>query len=233
MNKLKLLFALLIFALIVTVISCSVPTIKTTTSWVNKDKIPLPQPINSVFIIALTDNREVRINLENEVAAAAQKKGITTYKSVEVIGPVDLKMIAPVKDVFLKKLDDLKCESIFTIALIRSTSETYYTQGTGAYSPYSYGAYGGYGGYGPYSPYGGFGGYYGFTVSTMSSPGYYTTDKKYFIEAKLFDKKSDTLLLSIQSKASNLKGIEASSKLYTEELMKELKKLGMKREDIK
>jgi len=106
-------------------------------------------------------------------------------------------------------------------------------QGTGAYSPYSYGAYGGYGGYGPYSPYGGFGGYYGFTVSTMSSPGYYTTDNKYFIEAKLFDKKSDTLLLSIQSKASNLKGIEASSKLYTEELMKELKKLGMKREDIK
>ena len=106
----KLLFSFLIIASIFTIISCSVPTIKTTTSWVNKDKVPLPEPINSLFIIALTDNREVRINLENEVAAAAQKKGITTYKSVEVIGPVDLKMIAPVKDVFLNIAGGLKVE---------------------------------------------------------------------------------------------------------------------------
>jgi hypothetical protein len=82
-----------------------------------------------------------------------------------------LKQIAPVKEVFLKKLSDLNCESIFTVALVNSTSDTRYVSGSAAYSPYSYGAYGGYGGYGAHGAYGGFGGYYGYTVSTMGNPG--------------------------------------------------------------
>ena len=52
--------------------------------------------------------------LEEDLAIAAQKRGLKTYKSIDVIGPVDIKYIAPVKDVFMKKLQALNCETIFT-----------------------------------------------------------------------------------------------------------------------
>ena len=230
MNKAKSFSVLLTFILSLTIISCG-PSIKTTGSWVNREKLPA-EPVKSVFIIAFTDNIEVRGYLEEDLALAAQKKGLKTFKSIDVIGPVEIKYIAPVKDVFMKKLQALNCETIFTVALINSESETKYVPGTTVsvgYSPYSYGSYGGYGGYGPHSAYGGFGGYYGYAVSTMGSPGYYKTDSKYFIEAKMFDLKTEELLFSIQTEANNPATIEKSSKEYTQAVMNEIKRLNLQK----
>lgn len=228
MNKSNLFAALVIIGSSLTILSCT-PAIKTTGSWVNKEKFPA-EPIKSVFVVAFTDNMDVRLHLENNIAEAAAKKGMKAYKSTEIIGTVEMKHVAPVRDVFLKKLQDLNCETVLTVALINATSETKYIPGsTASYSPYAYSSYGGYGGYGAYGgPYGGFGGYYGYAVSTVSTPGYYTTDKEYFIEAKLFDIKSDELLFSIQSTAKNPGEISKSSKEYTETLMEEIKKMRRK-----
>src|SRR5215203_3254112 len=183
MDKARLFSAVLILALSFTISSCS-PSIKTTSSWVNREKLPA-EPVKSVFIMAFTDKMNIRSHLEDALAVAAQKKGLKTYKSIDVIGPVDIKYIAPVKEVFMKKLEALNCETIFTVALVNSESETKYVSGTTitatGYSPYSYSSYGAYGGgYGPHGDYGGFGGYYGYAVSTISAPGYYKTDNKYF-----------------------------------------------------
>ena len=180
--------------------------------------------------MAFSDNLEIRSNLEYALAEAAEKKGLKTYKSLDVIGPVDMKSIAPVKDVFIKKLKDLNCESIFTIALVNAMSETKYVEGTtlSVYAPYSYNGYGNYGGYGANGTYGGFGGYYGYAVNTMSS-GYYKTDKTYFLEAKLFDLNTDELLLSIQTTAKNPKDIEKSSLKYTETLMKKIESMDLRK----
>jgi hypothetical protein len=228
MNKSKLFSALLIIGSSLTITSCG-PTIKTTGSWVNREKIPA-EPIKSVFVVAFTDNMDVRLHLEENIAEAAKKKGLKAYKSTDIIGTVEMKYVAPVKDVFLKKLHDLNCEAIFTVALVDAVSETKYVPGTTAsYSPYAYGAYGGYSGYGAYGPYGGFGGYYGYAISTVSTPGYYQTDNEYFIEAKLFDVKTDDLLLSIQSKAKNPAEIAKASKQYTESLMEEIKRMRLRK----
>ena len=70
-----------------------------------------------------------------------------------------------------------------------------------------------------------FGGYYEHQ-STVYTPGYYTKDKKFFLESNLYDAKTQELVLSIQSKADNPDVIEKSSKVYTEELITELKALG-------
>jgi len=218
---------LLFLSISLTVFSCK-PTIQTTGYWVNREKLP-PEPLKSVFIIAFTDNRELRLSLENDLAAAAEKRGMKAYKSMQIIGSVDIKQMAPVKDVFLKKLHDLNCESVFTVALVNQISETRYVSGSSmSYSPYGYGGYG-YAGYPAYGPYGGFGGYYGYVCTTISSPGYYTTDNKYFIEGKLFDLKTDELLLSIQSKAKNPESISEASKSYTEKLMEEIKGMNLRK----
>jgi len=229
MYKAKLFSVILTLILSFTFSFCS-PSIKTTSSWVNKEKLPA-EPVKSVFIMAFTDKMDVRSHLEDALAVAAQKKGLKTYKSIDVIGPVDMKYIAPVKDVFMKKLQALNCETIFTIALVNATSETKYVGGTtiSTYMPYSYGPYGGYGGYGANAAYGGFGGYYGYAVTTMSTPGYYTTDNKYFLEAKMFDLPTEELLLSIQTKADNPASIEKSSTEYAETVMDEIKRLGLRK----
>jgi hypothetical protein len=217
---------LFIAAATVSLVSCG-PSIKTTASWVNREKLP-PQPIKSIFIIALTENMEAKLTLEKDIAAAAEARGMKAYKSIDVMGPVGIKDIAPHKDAFDKKLAELGCESIFTVALVNKESETRYVPGTTTmYSPYGYGGYGGYGGFGAYGGYGGFGGYYGYSSSIMSTPGHYTTDKTYFLEAKLFDIKTEELLLSIQSKAVNPGKISTSSKAYTQTLVEEIKSLGL------
>ena len=228
MNRAKLFLVLIAVSSCFIIISCKPSsTIKSTGAWVNREKIP-PEPIKSVFIIAFTDNFEVRSRLEDDIAAAAEKKGIKAYKSLEFIGPVELKLVAPVKDVFVKKLDSLNCQTVFTVALVDYKSETRYvppTDAPGYYSPYSYSPYVQYSGYNAASPYGGFGGYYGFAIGNLSTPGYYTTNSKYFLEAKLFDLKTDDLLLSIQSMAKNPKTLEKSSRKYVETLMETIKDL--------
>jgi hypothetical protein len=217
---------LFIAAATMLLVSCG-PSIKTTASWVNTEKVPAG-PVKSIFIIALTENMEAKLTLERDIAAAAEARGIKAIKSIDAMGPVGIKNIAPHKEAFEKKLAELDCQTIFTIALVNKESETRYVSGT-TYTPYAYGGYGGYGGYGAYGPYGGFGGYYGYTASVMSSPGYYSTSSTYFIEAKLFDVKTEELLLSIQSKAANPGKIESASKMYTQSLVNELKELGLKR----
>lgn len=222
MNKTTLFSILPAFALCLAISSCG-PSIKTTGVWVNREKLPA-EPLKSVFVIAFTDNMKTRVTLEDDLAAAAEKRGLKAYKSVNIIGPVEMHLIAPVKDVFIQKLRDLNCEAIFTVALVHETSETkYIPSSTMSYSPYSYGGYGGYGAYG------GFGGYYGYAVNTMSTPGYYSTDTKYFLEAKLFELNTDELLLSIQTKAHNPAEIEKSSKEYTQTLMNEINELRPKK----
>jgi hypothetical protein len=122
--------------------------------------------------------------------------------------------MAPVKDVFIKKLKDLNCEAVLTTALVQATSETKYTPSSSmTYSPYAYGTYAGYGGFAPYGAYGGFGGYYGYAVSTMTTPGYYTTTSKYFVEAKVFDLNTDETLLSMQTKVENPRPLKKQARL--------------------
>lgn len=194
--------------------SCG-PSIKTTASWVNKES-QVPQPHSSVFIMVLTENLETKTILENDLAQAAEAKGIKAYKSMETFGPITGKESLPVKEAVLQKIADLNCETIFTVSLVDKQSETRYVPGsTTIYSPYPY-----------YSYYGRFGGYYGY-ASGFYSPGYYQTDKTYFIEANLYDAKSENLLVSIQSKAENPPAIQKSSKLYTESLIKEMQGLGL------
>src|SRR6476659_10942745 len=127
MNKSKLLVVSLSLILLSPIISCKPQmTLRTTVLWVNKEKLP-PERFKSIFIIAFTDNLDVRANLEKDLAAAAQKRGLKAYKSLDVVGPVEIKAMAPVKDVFIKKLQDLGCEAVLTTALVHATSETKYT----------------------------------------------------------------------------------------------------------
>lgn len=214
MNQPRFLATMCFISAALLISSCS-PSIKTTASWVNKERTTAPKQYKSVFIVVLTENLGTKTILENDLATAATAHGFKAYKSMESFGPITGKESLPVKEAFLKKVNDLGCESIFTVALIDKQSETRYNPGTTTiYAPYPRFGY-----------YGMFGGYYGYS-SAMYSPGYYSTDKTYFLESNLYDARTEELLLSVQSKADNPPAIQKSSKIYTESLIKELESLG-------
>jgi hypothetical protein len=136
------------------------------------------------------------------------------------------------KDLVLKLIKDRGCDAILSVAVIDVKSETRYVSNsiTVGYMPYAgYGPY--YGSYGMYGT--GFYGYYNYWSPTLYDPGYYTTDKTYFIEANVYDTETQQLIWSVQSKAYNPSGIEKSSQEYTDILMDQFDKDRKKSSTIK
>ncbi len=170
---LKLKFHLSALLLIIILSSCSNSSMRIMATWVNKEDKPVPQPgKHKIFIFVMTQNYDVQVNLENDLADAAESKGIRTVKSIDAFGPILTLDKLPKNDVLLKAIRDLGCDGIFTVALVDQESKTHYVAGSSAsvgFVPYAgYGNY--YSGYYAYSP-------------TFYSPGYYETDKTYFIES--------------------------------------------------
>jgi hypothetical protein len=162
----------------------------------------------------MTQNYEAQVNLENDLATAAESKGIKTVRSIDAFGAILTVDKLPKKEILIQAIKDLGCDAIFSVAVVDRQSETYYTPATSSsiYTPYSgYGYY--YSGFYSYSP-------------AFYTPGYYTTDKTYFIESNLYDANTEKLLISMQSKVVNPGEITKASKQYTKILVTELQNQG-------
>ena len=197
--------------------SCG-PTQKITSSWVNPQK-PAVSKYQKVFIAAIVQNSAYRAVIENDLAAAAQAQGYQVVKSTDNFTPNFTSQNAPNKDAILQQVRSTGCDAIFTVSLIDKQSETRYVPGTTTYTPYM-----GYSGIG-------FGGYYGYMYPSMySTPGYYTQDKTYFMEARLFDAASENMVWSAQSEAYNPSKIDKFSKDYSSMLVEQMRNdLGAKK----
>jgi len=202
------------------------PSQKITTSWVNPDRPA--KKYTTVFVAALIQNNPVKYALEADLGAAAKARGFNVVKGYEIFPPNFNKENMRDRDLALKLIRDKGCDVILSIAVIDQKSETYYQPGAvsvGVGYGYGYAPYGGYGAYGHYGAYGtGFYGYYNYWQPTLYSPGYWQTDKTYFIEANAYDAETQQIIWSVQSKADNPSGIEKSSKEYTEMLFEQFDK---------
>ena len=179
-------------------VSCG-PSQKVTTSWKAPD---MPnKTYKTIFILAMIENQSARNIIETDLAKAAEAKGMKVYKSSEVFAPSFQSGKLPGKDEIIEKVRSLGCDALLATALVDKTSETRYVPGTTTYMPY--------GGYGY-----GWGGYYGYGMSTYN-PGYYTTDKTYFMETSIFDVESQKMIWSAQSEAYNPSSISKFSRDYT------------------
>jgi hypothetical protein len=192
-------------------------SIEVTGSWVNKEKAS-GKSYNSVFILVLTENLETRTVLENDLANAAKTNGIKAVKSLAVFGPVTATKDTAVIASLMRKIKEKECETILTVSLVDSKSETKYIPGSSySYNPMAY--------YGPY--YGTFAGYYSYAATSFYSPGYYNTNSTYYLETNLYDAIDQAILFSIQTKAMNPPEINKASTQFTTTLIDELKKNGL------
>lgn len=194
----KKIFALILMAGYL--VSCG-PSQQVTSSWVNRDFTPTKK-YQSLFVVALVQNQSARNIIETDLAKSGEAKGLKVYKSTEVFAPnFSSKENLPSKEDIVNKVRELGCDGILSVGLVDKQSETRYVPGTMTYMPY--------GGYGM-----GWGGYYGYMGATMYNPGYYTTDKTYFMEANLFDVATEKLIYSAQSEAYNPSSISKFSSTY-------------------
>lgn len=196
-----------IFLLLVS--SCS-PSVRIIGSWSS------PQNTNksytSVFVTALTKNVLARQTVEMHLEEMIQSQGIPATGSFEVIPPGFNAQEAD-KEEILRKIREMGSEAILTVTLLDQTNETRYVPGTN-YAPIGVGFHGRFWSYyGAYNPY-------------MYDPGYYTTDKSYYLEANLYDTQTEEMIWSSQSETTNPASLEQFSKAFASAVVKQLIKDG-------
>jgi len=222
MMKNALLFVLL--ASLAVVISCA--TSQTVTNFWKSPDTPQGKSYTSVFIMAITPDLATRNIVESDLAAAATSKGLKATRSVDVFPSSFAKDNVPSKEEMLGKIRELKCDAVFTVSLLDMKSEQRYVPGTTTYATTT-----AYGGYAPYPYHGYYGSYYSYasySYPVVSTPGYYTTDKTYFIEGNLYDAETEQIRWSMQSTAYNPSSLSSFSKGYAELLIGELEKQNAK-----
>ena len=209
-----------IFVITILFFSCK-PSQSILTAWVNPDRPK--KKYTTVFVAALMQNNGVKYAIEGDMGAALKAKGFNVVRGYEIFPPNFNKENMRDKDLVLRLIKNKGCDAILAMAVIDQKSETRYVQGSSISVGYM--PYGGYGPYGTYGAYGtGFYGYYNYWSPVLYDPGYYTTDKTYFIEANVYDTETQQLLWSVQSKAYNPENIEKASKEYTSLLMEQFEK---------
>ncbi len=198
----KTLNIFFLVVLSITFFTCS-STHQVLNSWVNKDAA-INQPYKKIFIIALTENQAARNIVESDLSNAISEHNIQAVTSGSEFPATFTNSSAPSKDAIVAKVKELNCDLIFAVSLLNSKSETRYVPGTTSYAPYP--AYGYYGGFGPY---------YGHYSTVVYSPGYYTTDNIYYLEANLFDVSTENILWSVQTKTYNPSSLSQFSSSYS------------------
>jgi len=202
-----------LLAVIVTVffVACS-STKESTGVWVDKEKIA-GKSYNNFFVIVMTADIEARVKLENDIAATIVSRGHKAIKSYEVL-PADLKdPKPPAVDALIEKIKASDCDAVFVTSLLDKNDAIRYTSGGTHYTQQTY-----------YSWAGTFFGYYSHYYSTVSSAGYYSNDKTYFMQSNLFDKASQELMFSVQSEIFNPSSLASGSRTYISTLLKQLEK---------
>jgi hypothetical protein len=210
MNMKQTIFLMLLLAM--TMSACG-PSQQITGSWVNHEALP-KGPYKSIFILAITQDRKANYAVEDNVAQLLISRGIKVVKSNDIFPPKFSATNDITKEQMAQAIKEAGCDGVFTIALLDTKTEQRYQPGT-TYSPISIGFYGSYYGY------------YNYYYPQVYSPGYYTTDKTYYIESNFFDLASDLLLWSIQSQAYNPSSFDSWFHGYSQLMLKKLNSEGL------
>jgi hypothetical protein len=212
----KSVLALFTLVLTIAVSSCS-SSKKSTGVWINTEKIQ-GKSFSKIFIVVLTADVEARAKLENDLAAEAEKRGIESVKSIEVMPPSLTTPTTPSKDEIAAKVKEGNCDGVFVASLLKQEEDVRYIPGTTAYTIMPY-----------YTYHGTWFGYYSRWAPMINNPGYYTKEKSYFMQSNLYDVATEEIMWSVQSEVFNPSSLNKFSKYYTATLIKQLEKEGLLR----
>jgi hypothetical protein len=203
--------SILSLSLLAVMLSCS-PSVKILGSWTGPSTPP--EGYSNIFVTALTDNILARQTVETDLDNLLLEEGVNAESSFDILPP-GFKSSGVDKEEVLRKIRELGSDAILTVAVLDQTNETRYVPGSTMYSPMGYGYYGR------------FWGYYNYYNPVMYDPGYYTTDKNYYLEANLYDVATEELVWSSQSETTNPNSIETFSRSFSTTIINQLIKDGL------
>lgn len=209
------LIKLSVILLVCGVISSCSPITRVTGSWVDPSAKGALLSGKTIFIASLTKNIKVRTELENGFTELMAMKNIKTVKGADYFNPEFYKKI-PSETVLQNQIKSSGAGYVLTISLINKDSDTRYVPGSSAYAPYPY-----------FGWYGGFYSYYNYWYPRFYEPGYYVTDRTYFMETNLYELGGRKLIWSAQSETVNPGSIDNFVKTYPKVLFDQMVKDGL------
>lgn len=163
------------------------------------------QHYRRVVVAALTDNVLARQEVENDLQAQLQLRGIQVTRSIDLFPPSAASKAGPDVNMLLERIKTDGHDAILTAALVDEQTETRYVPGNMGYRPMT-----------RFMWYGSFRGYYTYWYPTLYDPGYYTEDKVYYLETNLYDVNSDRLVWSAQSKSYSPRNLRKAASQFAE-----------------
>ncbi|MDA3943821.1 MAG: hypothetical protein PF694_09835 [Bacteroidetes bacterium] len=204
---------LFFLALIATMMVSCESTQQVTGSYVNKEALP-EKAFKKVFIMVMAHKDAPRAIIENQLADAARKRGIETVLSADVF-PIGYFGQKPDKKAVANEIMKHGCDAVFTVTLLHEETQERYVPGTIA-APYMV-----------YPFYSSYYSYFDYRYSYVYDPGYYTSEKIYFIEGLLYDLNTEKLLWSLQSKSYDPGTLANFGKTYADLVFYQLRKEGL------
>ncbi len=215
----RVLIAFLFFAFVAA--SCGSSTY-VTNSWKKPDATA--RNFKHIAVMVLNGNEPVgrgtRQQMETDMAAALQKQGYNAFSTYAQYGPQRLERTS--EDAAIKQLQSSNADAILTVVLLDKSKEKSYVPASVSYAPV--------GGY-----YNRFWGYYTTVYDRMYSPGYYTTNTRYFWEANLYDltQNGDALVYTAQSESFDPSSAESLGRAYARTIVADMDKAGIIRKERK
>jgi hypothetical protein len=203
----------LYYLLLALMLSACVPGQKITTSWINPEA-RTKGPYKSIFVMVMAKSKAASFDIEDRMAQTINSRGNKAVRSSDEFPPQLSISENFTREELAEAIKRTGCDAVFIIAVLDVKNVETYHPGS-AYYPMNYGMYGSYYGY------------YNYYSPHVYSPGYYSSDKTYYIESNFYDLESDQLLWSIQSEAYNPSSLERWYNEYTYNLLKELKAEGL------
>lgn len=206
---------IVLFSLLTTLlIACAAPK-NNTGVWVNPARTA-GKTYSNIFIVVMSADVQARAVVEADLEAGAKNRGLQAVKSIDLMPPnlKDAKM--PEKEAIEAKLKESGSDAVLVSSVLRKEEGVRYSPGTTAYAPMNYSTWSG-----------NFFGYYSHWSPTVSTPGYVSKDRTYFMETNLYDAKTGDIVWSVQSQIFNPESLAKFSKSYAQSLAKQLQEEGI------
>jgi hypothetical protein len=185
-----------------TLLSCG-PSTKIVKSWVEPGATVTATPESNTLVISMVKDETSRRVIEDQLVKKLTGKATASYTilSSETIKQAN-------EEALNQMVAQGKYTHILLMRLADIEKETSYVPGT------TTGFYGGYGRY------------YGYGAGMYGSPGYYTTDKNYFVETMVYSTNPNKLLWTGTTKTVNPSKIEKTVNEIATAVSEQMKKDG-------
>jgi hypothetical protein len=189
------------------------PSQQITVTWINPERSE-NAPFEKIFVLVMSPNAETNFRVEDRLAGIIASRGQEYVLSSMVFPPNTRISENFTKEQMAEAIRRTGCDAVFIIAEVDVKEVTHYKPGV-SYSPYAYNHFGSYYGY------------YNYYYPMIYSPGYYTTDRTFYIETIFFDLEKDDPLWLIMSEAYNPASLDSWFDVYIRQLFEELRREGL------